>query len=269
MKLYYLGPKGTFSYLAAKQYSLEKEFAYSHCPKQNLYDVVKSVADNDDAIGIVPLENSIEGTINIVADSLIQQEIYAHGEIHMNIDFGLYANEGNQIEDITKVYSIAPAISQTIQYIHQHQFEYDYVDSTIQGLEKISSTEAAIAPLGSGELYGFAPIDSHIQDYSLNVTRFLVIKNHANFDKDGDNTILVISPKANKAGLLAKVLNTFALFDINLSWIESRPMKQKLGFYYFFVQTTTGKTKELDNVISILNNLNFKVKIIGVFNAYS
>lgn len=81
MNLYYLGPKGTFSYLAAKQYSLEKEVIYSHCPQQNLYDVVKSVAENDDAIGIVPLENSIEDTINIIADSLIQQDVYAHGEI--------------------------------------------------------------------------------------------------------------------------------------------------------------------------------------------
>jgi prephenate dehydratase len=59
------------------------------------------------------------------------------------------------------VYSIAPAISQTTNYIHQHQFDYDYVDSTIQSLTKIENGVAAIAPLGSGEAYGFTPIDTH------------------------------------------------------------------------------------------------------------
>lgn len=71
-----------------------------------------------------------------------------------------------------KVYSIAPAISQTSQYIQKHQFSYDYVESTIQGLEKISSDVAAIVPVGSGEMYGYTAIESNIQDYPHNVTRF-------------------------------------------------------------------------------------------------
>ena len=66
-----------------------------------------------------------------------------------------------------KVYSIAPAISQTTNYIHQHQFLYDYTDSTIQSLDKIAKGIGAIAPLGSGETYGYQPIDLHIQDYPI------------------------------------------------------------------------------------------------------
>ena len=80
------------------------------------------MSSNDQSVGIVPIENSIEGTINIVADSLAQQQIYAHGEIHLDINFALYGNGTDSLKDIKKVYSIAPAISQTTNYIHQHHF---------------------------------------------------------------------------------------------------------------------------------------------------
>lgn len=73
MQLYYLGPKGTFSYLACRQYFSENEATFQ--PKSNLFEVIKSVADDDTSIGVVPIENSIEGTINIVADALAQQSV--------------------------------------------------------------------------------------------------------------------------------------------------------------------------------------------------
>lgn len=266
MWLYYLGPKGTFSYLAAQTFISENEATY--LPKSNLYEVVKAVNGDDESIGIVPIENSIEGTINIIADALALQEIYVHGEIHLAINFALYGKEGATVEDIKKVYSIAPAISQTSLYIYRHQFAYDYVDSTIQGLDKISDNEGAIAPLGSGEAYGYIPIDSNIQDYPHNVTRFLVVKNHDRYNTKAKNTILLITPKFDKAGLLASILNTFALFNINLSWIESRPLKTKLGMYRFFVQADIGLCTDLNKVTSILETLDFKVKVIGAFNRH-
>ena len=199
MRLYYLGPKGTFSYLAAKTYLSEEEVTYS--PKSNLYEVIKAVNSHSDAVGIVPIENSIEGTINIVADALAQEDIYAHGEIHLDINFGLYANK-----------------------------------------------------------------DTHIQDYPHNVTRFLVVKSNEHYNESASSTLLLITPKHDKVGLLASILNTFALFDINLSWIESRPLKTQLGMYRFFVQTDIGKNEKLNKVITILQTLDFEVKIIGAFN---
>lgn len=93
--------------------------------------MIQAVSSDNQSVGIVPIENSIEGTINIVADSLAKQDIFAHGEIHLDIDFAIYGNHSNHIEDIHKVYSIAPAISQTSNYIYEHNFKYDYVDSTI------------------------------------------------------------------------------------------------------------------------------------------
>ncbi|MBW4836350.1 MAG: prephenate dehydratase [Staphylococcaceae bacterium] len=264
MRLYYLGPKGTFSYLASQKLILENDIEY--LAKSNLHEVIKAVSSDDNSIGIVPIENSIEGTINIVADALAEQKIYAHGEIHLDIDFALYGYPSDSLHDIKKVYSIAPAISQTTNYIHQHQFLYDYTDSTIQSLDKIAKGIGAIAPLGSGETYGYQPIDLHIQDYPHNVTRFLIVKNHTHFEDDTNTTMFLITPQYDKPGLLASVLNTFALFNINLSWIESQPLKTQLGMYRFFVQADTPVTNDVNKVITILKTLDFTVNLIGSFN---
>lgn len=264
MKLHYLGPKGTFSFLASQQ--IVSEPSIDRCAQSNLLEVILAVVNNKEDMGIVPIENSIEGTINMVADALAQQDIFAHGEIIINIHFGLYALPHTSLSDISTVYSIAPAISQTRNFIHQHGFNYDYVDSTIQSLDKITSTTAAIAPLGSGERLGFKALASNIEDYPHNTTRFLIIKNHNHFKPYTSQTILVITPQSDKPGLLASILNTFALFNINLSWIESRPLKTELGKYRFFVQADRGLNDELKKVISILETLDFKIKFIGSFS---
>lgn len=264
MNLYYLGPKGTFSYLAAQQYQTEEEATY--IPKSNLYEVVSAVSKDNNAIAVVPIENSIEGTINIVADGLTQENIYAKGEIHLDIQFALYGNDHEDASSIEKVYSIAPAISQTSNYIQRHNFDYNYVDSTIKSLEYIAPGIGAIAPLGSGEAYGYYPIEKNIQDYPHNVTRFLVVSNEPQHIEDASDTMLLITPEYDKPGLLANILNTFALFNINLSWIESRPLKTQLGMYHFFVQADVPIGANLDKVVTILTTLDFQVKIIGSFN---
>jgi prephenate dehydratase len=264
MNLYYLGPKGTFSYLAAQQYLTEDEATY--IPKSNLYEVVSAVSKDNNAVAVVPIENSIEGTINIVADGLTQENIYAKGEIHLDIQFALYGSDNADASSIEKVYSIAPAISQTSNYIQQHNFDYDYVDSTIKSLDHIKPGVGAIAPLGSGEAYGYSPIEKNIQDYPHNVTRFLVVSNEPQHIDDASDTMLLITPEYDKPGLLASILNTFALFNINLSWIESRPLKTQLGMYHFFVQADVPTGANLDKVVTILSTLDFQVKIIGSFN---
>jgi len=77
--------------------------------------------------------------------------------------------------------------------------------------------------------------------------------------------MFLITPKYDKPGLLASILNTFALFNINLSWIESRPLKTKLGQYHFFVQADAPISQDVKKVITILNTLDFETKLIGSF----
>ena len=127
-------------------------------PKSNLFEVIKAVADDDTSIGIVPIENSIEGTINIVADALAQQDVFAHGEIRLDINFALYGNGSNTISDIKKCILLhQQSVKQQITYIN---INLTMIMSTVQfkSLTKIENGVAAIAPLGSGEAYGFTPL---------------------------------------------------------------------------------------------------------------
>lgn len=115
MRLYYLGPKGTFSYLASQKLILENDIEY--LAKSNLHEVIKAVSSDDNSIGIVPIENSIEGTINIVADALAEQKIYAHGEIHLDIDFALYGYPSDSLHHIKKsIQSRLLSVKQPIIY---------------------------------------------------------------------------------------------------------------------------------------------------------
>ncbi|MCG3399922.1 prephenate dehydratase [Staphylococcus massiliensis] len=269
MNIYYLGPKGTFSYLACQKYMKQTDVSSTLSPKTNLYEVIKATKHDSNSIAIVPIENSIEGTINLVIDRITEEALYVYDEIHLDIQFALYGRKGATLNQIKHVYSIAPAISQTQHFIHEHQLSYDYVNSTVQGLDLVSDTVGAIAPLGSGESMGLEPLAKHIEDYPHNVTRFLVIGNKAKHVEAATDTILLVTPKQDKPGLLASILNTFTLFNINLSWIESRPQKTELGMYHFYVQAKTPVNDELRKVITILETLDYQVKLIGSFQNHN
>lgn len=266
MKLYYLGPQGTFSYLAAQQYCGADETT-TLVAKTQLYEVMTALLDDPQSQAIVPIENAIEGTINIVADTLVEQPFTVVDEVLLDISFGLYGKPGQQLRDITKVFSIGPAISQTQKFIHQHHFAYDYTTSTIAALDHIDDTTAAIIPLGSGEMYDYTPIATHIEDFTHNQTRFLVLQ-HADTvtQPSGDTCMLVITPQRDQPGLLASILNTFALFNVNLSWIESRPLKTQLGMYRFFVQADCPNEQDLNKIVTILETLDFDIQSLGRFN---
>lgn len=241
MTLYYLGPKGTFSYLAALKYNTNDE---SFIPKENLYEVITALKSDASSRAIVPIENAIEGTINVVADSLVEYPFTV----------------------IQEVRSIAPAISQTQKFIHQHQLHYSYTQSTVESLQFIDASTAAIAPKGSGEAYGFTALAQNIEDYPHNVTRFLVLSNDEMPLEEGTQCLLLITPSRDQPGLLASILNTFALFNVNLSWIESRPLKTQLGRYRFYVQAEYPDEMTMKKITTILETLDFEIRHLGRFN---
>ena len=263
MTLYYLGPKGTFSYLAALKYNANDD---TFIPKENLYEVITSLKSDPSAQAIVPIENAIEGTINVVADSLVEYPFTVIKEIHLDIEFSLYGQKGIPMEEIQNVCSIAPAISQTQKFIHQHQLHYSYTQSTVESLQFINASTAAIVPKGSGEAYGYTALAHNIEDYPHNVTRFLVLSNEKTPLQEGQQCLLLITPAQDQPGLLASILNTFALFNVNLSWIESRPLKTQLGRYRFYVQAEYPDDTTMNKITVILKTLDFEIRHLGRFN---
>ncbi len=269
MHLYYLGPKGTFSYLAAQNYIQQSQYTKNLklVSKESLYEVIMALNHKEDALAIVPIENAIEGTINIVADTLVHQKLCVIDEVTLKVQLALYGEHSQTVDHITHVYSIDPAISQAQQFIRRHHFNITNTTSTIAALSYINRHSAAIAPLGSGELYGYKALETHIEDSPNNMTRFLVLKNNTNITQlTGKECLMIITPTYDKPGILASILNTFYLFDINLKWVASRPLKTKLGRYRFFVQAESIDDHTLQKVCTILDTLDFQTTLLGRFN---
>ncbi|WP_165981026.1 prephenate dehydratase [Macrococcus lamae] len=258
MILYYLGPKGTFSYQAAMKYQSEAELI----PCQSLYDVVDQVNQNTTSQAIVPIENAIEGTINLIADELIENQLHVISEVYLDVAFDVVGLT-ESMNNISSVVSIAPIISQTKHFITEHQLNVKHADSSLDSLNYIDGETVAIIPHQSTT--DFSVVKSHVEDYPFNQTRFLVLS-HQKSIHPTNQVLLLLTPQVDKPGLLANILNVFNLYNINLSWIESRPTKQQFGYYHFLIQCRIDITsQDYKQVLKIFDAMQISVRTIGAF----
>ncbi|MGV3244373.1 prephenate dehydratase [Staphylococcus sp. 11261D007BR] len=272
MQLHYLGPEGTFSYLAAQQYLAHQTHPerIQLVPKNNLYEVITALESSEEVMAIVPIENAIEGIINTVADLLTRDYLCVVDEVVMKVNLALYGKQHQSVSDIHKVYSIDPAINQAQTFIRNYQFDIGIASSTVAALSYIDDTSAAIAPLGSGELYGYYSLQNHIEDSPHNMTRFLILSNNMTYKQQtGSECLFIITPNSDQPGVLMSILNTFYMLNLNLTWIASRPLKTKLGMYHFFIQAESIDQTHLEKVMTILTTLDFDVTLLGHFNTLS
>lgn len=273
MKAACLGPKGTFSEEAALRYyhgmDIEVEL-YETIP-----DVIEAIGERKVDQAIVPLENTIEGTIKWTIDSLLQyDQLSIISEYILPVSLHLMTNQIINPSDVREVWSISPILTQCRNYIRSHQMKnvpYDSSASAAHAL-KISGRMdiAAIGSNGLAKLLGLNVIDSNIQDNMDNETRFIVLRNHMNTESRLQHTMFVVTPDQDQPGVLSNILNIFSALSINLSWIESRPTTRKLGRYRFFLESTHYCNKEqVDKAIIILQTLGCEVRILGRYNTIS
>ena len=195
---------------------------------------------------IVPIENSVEGTIGIVTDTLVNEvDLLIKQEIVIPIHDYLMAKEKVKLSSITEVISHPQPIDQCKHYLRKNlpKAKIRFAFSTSDAARQVAEAEtvkgldvpAAIAPKASAVLYGLTIIAANINDYPDNSTRFIVLakKDHESTGKD--KTSIVFSIKKDKPGGLHYVLGEFAKRGINLTKIESRPTKRTLGDYFFFI----------------------------------
>ncbi|MFB6187678.1 MAG: prephenate dehydratase [Halobacteriaceae archaeon] len=224
-----LGPRGTYTHEAAETFftSYEPEFC------QTLVDVFE--ADTDAAI--FAFENSLEGSVSNAIDLLRQTERSITGEYKHPINHCLLA-EHDDITAIKRVRSHPQALGQCQAIIREYGWEQIESPSTAQAIHNLESNEAAIASELAGTLNEMHILRTGIADSETNVTRFLIL-DHA--PTEGEKTAMILDPGEDRPGLLHSMLGCFSGHDINLSYIQSRPTKTKLGKYYFFVEAEIGR----------------------------
>ena len=207
-------------------------------PHKTLREVFRSVQEGKTELGVVPAENSIEGSINQTYDLLFEFPLRIRGEIKIKIVHCLLALHGTTKKDLTLVYSHPQALAQCAKYLETLNVgiepAFDTAGSAKMIREKGIRNAGAIASEHTAELYGLEILDREIEDFSGNFTRFFVISLDEPQRTGKDKTTVVFGTK-HVPGSLHRALGELAFRKINLTRIESRPMRTTPWEYHFFV----------------------------------
>jgi prephenate dehydratase len=271
----FFGPFGTFTEQAVRSQAdlgLGELVAFRSVP-----DVLDAVASGDVEYGVVPIENSIEGTVNFTQDALsFDYDLLIQREIVLNIEHCLLALPGTALADITTVLSIPVATAQCHRYLRENlpDAEVRAANSTADAARIVSTDKmvgaAAIAPCNAASLYGLDVVASNIEDHAGNQTRFVVVGRSGIPAPTGhDVTGIVVYQRADEPGSLISILQEFAARRVNITNLLSRPTKDGgLGDYCFVMYLDGHIGDEL--VADALRALHAKqgaVKFLGSYPA--
>jgi prephenate dehydratase len=234
-----LGPAGTYSHRAARAIADDVHF------RESVTAIVEAVAEGAYDRGVIPIENSIEGSVTESLDALADHEVAVVQEIVTPIRHALLAQD----EEFSTVASHSQALAQCRSYLEEHHPDaaLEAVASTARGVER-ARADPDVAAIGHPDNASAEGADDgslgvlaeDIQDRSSNATRFLVIAPAGERSDAGGKTSLVVYPNANYPGLLLELLEAFADREINLSRVESRPSGERLGDYLFHIDFEAG-----------------------------
>ncbi len=234
VKVAFLGPEATFSHMAAiRQFGGTAQFSHTLTIKDVFLEVEKGKCN----YGVVPVENSTEGVIAYTLDMFFQSELKVCGEVYVRISHFLASVTGRR-EGIEKIYAHPQAIAQCRNFLNLNfpQTPTYEVRSSAEAAIKAKNEEraAAITTKLAIESYGLRLIDQYIEDFTNNTTRFWVIGRNFPLKTGMDKTSILFSTP-DRPGALYQALKTFAKRQINLTKLESRPMKSLPWHYLFFV----------------------------------
>ena len=232
----YLGPQGSFSHEAVSTLDNVEPVA---C--ETLGDLLASVADGTLDQGLVPIENTIEGTVSATIDGLVfDYDLFIEREIVIPIRLHLLARPTTSLDQVTKVCSYVHALAQCRHFLAELGAVTEQTTSTSEAARMVAGSDAPWAAVGSskaGEIFGLERLVSDIEDHRDNATRFVVVGRDTIAPVTGhDRTTIVCFQDADRPGSLYAILGRFAARDINLTKLESRPTKKGLGDYCFVIE---------------------------------
>jgi chorismate mutase/prephenate dehydratase len=234
LRVAYLGPKATFTHQACmKQFGLSAQCI----PVRTISDVFGEVEKGRADYGVVPIESSTEGVVTHTLDMFAASELSICGEILLEVSHNLLSRSGG-LGAISKIYSHPQAIAQSRQWLTEHLPHVPVLEapSTAAAAEMAAEdpTAAAIASETAAALYDLAFVARRIENHAGSYTRFLVIGQKPAEPTEQDKTSLMVSIQ-DRVGGLYRMLKPFADHGINLTKIESRPSKRRLGEYVFYL----------------------------------
>ena len=260
------GEHGAYGEVASRQ--LVPDGAYIPCLE--FIDVFRGVEDGYFDLGVVPVENSLEGAVTQVNDLLINTDLKIIGEAKVNVNHCLLATETTDYREIRQVFSHPQALAQCRDFLRRNKLEpHPYYDTA--GAAKMLAREnvkaaAAIASSLCAELYDLEIIKEGIEDGPSNSTRFLLLARKPHPD-NGDKTSIIFAVP-HKAGRLYEVLKMFAEDNINLTRIASMPLRSAPNNYSFFLDFEgSEKDEKINRVLKQMKALTISMKNLGSYPA--
>ncbi|WP_208590342.1 prephenate dehydratase [Gracilibacillus suaedae] len=276
----YLGPKGTFTKIAVdSMFNGEVKKGYSTIP-----ECIDAVVTNEVSYAVLPLENAIEGTVNITLDYLIQApdvKIVSEVIVPIRQHLMVHPDNVNKWTEIDAIYSHSHAIAQCHSFLRKELVKVPAQSMTSTGAaaefvsEHPEQNIAAIANHLAAKEYGLSIVKKDIHDFDNNHTRFVVLHKDQTeltsnkMEEIGFKTSVTVTLPSDQPGALHQVLSAFAWRNLNLSKIESRPMKTGLGNYYFLIDIEQKMDDVLiPNAITEMESLGCKVSVLGSYPYY-
>ena len=278
MKIAYLGPEGSYSHLAAKEF-LKSENAdsrgWNECmPFRNFAEVLAAVATGKADAGAIPIENSIQGSVAQNLD-LMQEaaDLYAVKEYVLRIDHRLVYKEGVELSEIGRVYSHRQALDQCSEFLSKCMpfASLRETESTAFGLTKAMDDEsgksAAIAGAHvEGLRRGFVISEECLSDEKHNVTHFLLIKKGKEQLPTESNRLFFSAVCPNKPGSLLELLKIIANHKIDMTKLESRPVRNRPGEFRFFIEAACNVADEgVEEFLSEVCANTLECKVLGAY----
>jgi prephenate dehydratase len=270
--IYFQGAKGSFSWLAAKEFfGLNKEF--EAVPK--FVDLFSKIEENVENLAILPVENSLAGSVIGNYDLLHQNDAWVCGEVYLNIQHCLVATGNANLNYIEQVYSHPTALEQCKNFfLSNPQIAAKEFSNTALAAEFVSLQNnpkyAAIASKESANFFGLKIFQSNLEDDSNNWTRFMILKSRKNLSPKFENVSkasIAYSLKREQPGSLFRSLEPLAKRQINLVNIESRPILGKFFEYVFYVdfEFDSGQILAVQEAFLEMKKLTQEMKILGVY----
>ena len=267
----YSGVEGAFAHIAAHKHFPDAKLVSYESFKEAYNAVVSGECDT----AVLPLENSYAGEVGQVMDLIFSGPLYVNSVLEIAITHNLLGTPDAKIEDITDVYSHPQALAQCAKYIKEHNFNQNsYTNTALAALyvkEQNDPHLAAIASRETAELYGLRVLDHDINSSRSNTTRFGIFSRvESTAQNESKERFIIVFTVKNEAGALAEIVNIIGKYGYNMINLRSRPMKELLWQYYFFVEAEGNiNSKEGKEMLERLSHSCDKLKLVGSYSKFS
>lgn len=261
------GELGSFSHTAARQ--LAPQMKVLPCAVSR--EVFAALQKGRAQAAVIPIENSLAGSVGEHFDLMLQHNFWIEGELRLRIEHNLMAARGVGFGQVRRVLSHPVALDQCRKFFQEHkrirsEAFYDTAGSVKHVVEKNLGDTAAIAARKAAQQYGARILRTGLEDNKQNFTRFFLIRKGRRVVPGANKTSIAFAVK-NISGALFKALSVFALREISMSKIESRPVPGRPWEYVFFTDLLCGREVRAQKALDHLAEISEFVKVLGIYKA--